>query len=202
MTNVAKTVILTSMAALLVGCSTGPTRIDPTGDQAVVTQGIDYEAFVAWSGQLTDKMLASGFLQDYPRPVRMVVSDVENRTDLPYLPEEGMIGRIRSKLGSSGQVRYVSSIGTDAVDRMNLDVRELDRDPRFERREEQGPGTLVRPRLSLGAQILSYNAVAGRERQDTYEVRMYVTDLDTGEVVWEDFSEPIAKFARRGVLGF
>ena len=46
-----------------------------------------------------------------------------------------------------------------------------------------------------------FGARAGREKQNTYEVRMFVTDLKTGEVVWEGFSDPVAKKFKKGRMG-
>jgi len=189
----------------LTGCGTPPHQIEPTGDEKVTSMGVDYDGILTWSESLTRRMLASGFLEAeayQPHPVRMVISDIENRTDLPGLPTEMLIGRIRSVLLSSGKVRVLSSYGREATDTMVDETDDVARDPRFENPDwQQEEGRLSLARLSLRAQVLFHASRAGRARQNTYEVRLFVSDLANGEVVWEGFSDPIAKKSVRPGIG-
>ncbi len=198
------TVVLALMIApALVGCGSKPTRIDPTGDRKLTTMEADYDEIVEWSAQLTDRMLAAGYLdhQEYqPHPVRMVVSDIENKTDIANFPYEMMIGRIRASLLNSGKVRYVATYGRDGTDTMPDATQDLPNDPKFENPQWLDQKFSV-ARLSLRTQILYRSARAGRDSQNTYEVRMFVVDNANGEVVWEAFSDPIGKRATRPVFG-
>jgi len=191
----------------LAGCSSQPRRIDPTSDEAVTSMGVDYNELVEWSGTLTNRMLDHRFLDrpEYkPYPVLMVVSQIENKTDLPRLSEyqDVFIGRIRAALNNSGKVQYVAGLGYDITDPMIDEERELAGDPRYQDAPQDEPATLERPRLSLRTRILYIPARVGDTRQNTYEVRMLVTDLVTGRVVWEGFSDPVTKQQSRATFGF
>lgn len=188
--------------ALLAGCRSGPQRIDPHSDRAITTMGVDFAEIVEWSETLTRRMVDSGvFERGYQQPVPMVVSDVENRTDLSQFPKESMLGRIRSTLLQSGKVVFVATYGTDARDEMVRDTQELARDPLFDQSQVPALGQATVAQLSLRTQILWHHAAAGRAQQNTYEVRMLVNDVRTGQVVWEGFSDPIAKARSRGGVG-
>jgi len=195
---------LALIAGSLVACgASAPKRIDPTGDRKVTTMEVDYDEIIEWSTDLTDRMLASRFLDvaEYqPHPVRMVVSDIENKTDMAGFPYEMMMGRIRATLLNSQKVRYVATYGRDGTDTMPADTEELPRDPRFENPEWTQQKFSV-ARLSLRTQILYRAAASGRQRQRTYEVRMFVVDNANGEVVWEGFSDPVGKVSSRPRIG-
>ncbi len=189
---------------LVAGCKSGPKRIDPQSDEALTTMGVDFAEIEEWSETLTRRMLDSGFLDrgNYGLPVTMVVSDIENRTDLSQFPRESMLGRIRATLQQSGKVNFVSTYGQDGIDTMTRDTQGLANDPLFDPRQVPAPGQASVARLSLRTQILWHHAAAGRARQNTYEVRMFISDVVNGLVVWEGFSDPIAKAKSRGGIGF
>ena len=69
------------MLAGLAGCESGPRRIDPTSDDKIVSAGVDYDEILEWASTLSQRMLVSGFLDSYERPVPMVVSKIENKTN-------------------------------------------------------------------------------------------------------------------------
>lgn len=188
---------------LIAGCRSGPKRIDPQSDDAVTSMGVDFAEIVEWSETLTRRMVDSAFLdRGYNLPVVMVVSDIENKTDLSQFPRESMLGRIRSTLLQTGKVIFTSAYGRDATDVMTRDTQDLADDPLFDSSQVPALGQASVARLSLRTQILWHHAAAGRARQNTYEVRMLVTDVVTGQVVWEGFSDPIAKARSRGGIGF
>lgn len=205
MRNLTLTVILTSVAFTAVGCNSGPRRIDPTGSEAVTTMGVDYAEVLEWSSTLTNRMINSAFLDTGEfgeQPIRMVVSTIENRTDISNFPTDSMLGRIRASLRSSGKIRMVSTYGDDARDAMPGQTQQLENDPNFENPEWREQGSFSVARLSLRTRILYIGAAEGRDRQKTYEVRMWVTDNRNGEVVWEGFSDPISKVGRRAAVGW
>ena len=190
-------------AAAVPGCANdSPQRIDPTSDKKVTSMGVDYDEIVEWSQTLTDRMLADGFLDNYQKPVPMAVSTIENKTNLSHFPKESMLGRIRAKLRSSGKVKYVSTYGHDATDDMVGDTQELRNDPRFDSKQVPTEGQWTVGRLTLRTQVLYQGARANERAQNTYEVRMFVSDVKNGEVVWEGFSDPIAKVSKKPGLGW
>jgi len=191
--------------ALLVGCQSGPKRIDPGGDERVVSAGVDYAEIVEWTDTLTARMLSSGFLDSGEfgaKPVKMVVSKIENKTDLSQFPHELLLSNIRSSLLSSGKARFVSTYGSDGIDEMTRDTQELKDDPLFDSSQvpEQGQASVAR--LSLRTQILWSHSLGKREAQNTYVVRMWVSDVKNGETVWEQRSDPIAKKFEKGSVSW
>lgn len=186
---------------LLFSCTTEPKRIDPDGDEAVVSAGVDYNEIVEWTDTLTQRMLNSGFLDTGefgPKPVKMVVSDIENKTDLSHFPKELLLGNIRSALLQSGKARWVSTYGADGTDEMTRDTQGLKDDPLFDSSQvpEQGQATVAR--LSLRTQILWVQSQGTKMAQNTYVVRMFISDVKNGEIVWENRSDPIAKKYEKG----
>src|SRR5690606_18244117 len=124
--------ILGAMLALT-ACSRGPERIDPYSDDKVTSMEADYNELVEWAETLTNRMLQDGYLDDPAfgaQPVPMVISTVENLTDMSRLPKEMVIGRVRAALRSSEKVRIVSSYGDEATDHMALDQQDIHNDPR------------------------------------------------------------------------
>jgi PBP1b-binding outer membrane lipoprotein LpoB len=96
----------------------------------------------------------------------------------------------------------ISSYGDMDQDHMALDTQDLAHDPRFNRQTAPRQGQLKVARLSLRTQFLFRGARADHSAQNTYEVRLFVTDTETGEVVWEGFSDPIAKRTDKARIGF
>lgn len=187
---------LITLLAVASSCGTAPKRIDPLGEEAVTSMGVDYQELIEWSEVLTGRMLESGFLRSEefgPKPVKMVVSDIENKTDLSQFPNEMVIGRMRSNLLKSGLVRFVSTYGADGRDEMTRDTQFLKDDPLFDSAQVPELGQATVASLSLRTQILWARSGAGKKSQNTYEVRMFITDVRNGEVIWEDFSTPVAK---------
>ncbi|MDE0891265.1 MAG: hypothetical protein OSB14_03685 [Planctomycetota bacterium] len=191
--------------ALAAGCGSAPKRIDPLGEEAVTSMGVDYRELIEWSEVLTGRMLESGFLRSEefgPKPLKMVVSDIENKTDLSQFPNEMVIGRMRSNLLKSGLVRFVSTYGSDGIDEMTRDTQFLKDDPLFDSSQVPELGQATVASLSLRTQILWARSGTSKKSQNTYEVRMFVTDVRNGEVVWEDFSTPVAKRQVKAGIGW
>ena len=201
----AQAACLIPVLALAASCGSAPKRIDPYGDEAVTSMGVDYNEVVDWSETLTVRMLSSGFLRSEefgPKPVKMVVSDIENKTDLSQFPKEMVLGRMRTNLLGSGLVRFVSTYGADGTDELTRDTQFLREDPLFDANQIPELGQATVAGLSLRTQILWARSGNAKNSQNTYEVRMFVTDVRNGEVVWEDFSEPVAKRHSRASVGF
>jgi PBP1b-binding outer membrane lipoprotein LpoB len=144
-------------------------------------------------------MLVDGFLEQYPKPVIMQVSTIENKTSIPDVPTEMVIGRIRSALRQDNRVRFVATLGSDGRDQAVRDNTALVNDPMFDQKqvaERTAQGTASVPMLSVNTQVLSAYERNPVARQRNYEMRMWVVDLRTGETVWEGFSNPVSKKSR------
>ncbi len=201
----AQLLLLLPLFALTSACQNEPKRIDPAGDEAVVSAGVDYNEIVEWTDKLTQRMLGSGFLDTGefgPKPLKMVVSDIENKTDLSHFPSDILLGNIKASLLESGKARFVTTYGSQGTDEMTRDTQGLKDDPLFnsEQVPQQGQATVAR--LSLRTQILWVRSQGTKKAQNTYEVHMWVTDVANGEEVWRGRSDPIAKKFKKGSVGW
>ncbi len=201
----AKLLLLLPLLSLAPACQTGPRRIDPGGDESVVSAGVDYAEIIEWTDTLTQRMLSSGFLDTGEfgtQPIKMVVSTIENKTDLSHFPTELVLTNIRTSLLQSGKARWVSTYGADATDEMTRDTQELKDDPLFNSSQVPEMGQASVARLSLRTQILWTHSQGLDDAQNTYIVRMWVTDVRNGETVWENQSNPIAKKFEKGSVSW
>ncbi|MDZ4832045.1 MAG: hypothetical protein SGJ09_17850 [Phycisphaerae bacterium] len=202
--NAAARLILTIVAAsslIPAACNAPPKRIDPTGPEAITTRHLDYSDLREWSDSLTQEMLIDGFLDQYPKPTIMQVSNVENKTSIADINTEMVLGRIRSNLRKDNRVRFVATLGTDAIDNSVRENTQLPNDPMFNKEqaiERTAQGTATVPMLSVNTQILSAYERNSRASQSNYEMRMWVVDLKNGETVWEGFSNTVAKLQKGG----
>lgn len=202
------------MAGLaLAGCASsqqvqGPQRVSP--DDRINSRGLDRLEMDEAADELTRRMLNSGFLDryvrqaqvvengqvyTYPEPARMVVSEIENLSDIPRFPKEIVATRVRTRLLESGKVQFVSFFGKDGTDEYATGIQDDLREQFKELDESSLPAgkSLQAPRLSLRTQIQYATATNGQLRQNDYQIRMFVSDMQTGVVVWEGVSEPVSK---------
>jgi len=196
--------ILLGLPLILGACSTVE-RVDPNSDDAVTTMGVDYDELTEWSETLTRRMLDSRFLDDPElgdHPIYMVVSKIENKTDLSNFPTEVVLGQIRASLLQSEKVRFVTTYGDDATDRMTRETQGMVDDPMFDKDQIPEAGQAAVARLSLRTQIIWIYGQSKKEKQNTYLVRMLVTDVKSGVAIWEAESDPIAKKYSKGGLGW
>ena len=191
------TLLLSTFAlASLTACNSAPRRIDPTGPEAITSAQLDYSDLREWADSLTQEMLQDGYLERYPKPVLMQVSTVKNKTSIPDINTEMVLGRIRANLRKDDRVRFVATLGSDARDEAVRENRELTNDPMFNQQqvaEKTAQGTASVPSLSVNCEILSAVQRTQTARQRNYEMRMYVVDLRTGETMWEGFSNTVGK---------
>lgn len=191
--------------AALPACASGPKRVDPGGNETVTSAGVDYNEIVEWTDKLTQRMLSDGFLDSGEfgaKPVKMVVSQIQNKTDLSHFPHEILLGNIRSALRSSGKARFVSTYGADGTDQITRDTQELKNDPLFDSSQVPESGQATVARLGLATEIIGMRSQGLDEAQNTYVVFMQVTDVKNGEVIWEGRSDPIAKVYEKGTVSW
>ena len=199
--------VFLSLLPLAACKSQGPTRIDATGDEKVTSTGLDYGEFVEIAADMANRLVSQKtFLDQSPYqeslPVRMVLSDVDNKTDLRNFPSNQITGRVRSAGLNSGKIRFVSSLGGEGTDVFVQESQEAKDDPRFKKEDIPEEGSLRYPRLSLRTIIDVIKASDGRARQNTYVVHMFVSEIKTGDILWEEFSNPIAKKTEKGHVGY
>ncbi len=191
-------------AALLLstGCKPTPERVDPSGNEAIVTMGIDYADAQEIATNMATQMLQSERIVSYrttPRPILARYNPTVNKTSMPdrEIPVEVMSTAIRSRLISSGQMELTAALQTaEGSDASVREARDLARDPMFDQKtvQETGPmGTVEAPMLSINSELLSVYAANREQKQRTFELRVFVVDLKTGRTVWESQSRPIAK---------
>lgn len=197
--------LCTPLLALATACQSGPKRVDPGGDGTVTSAGVDYNEIVEWTDRLTQQMLASGFLDSGefgPKPVKMVVSKISNKTDLSHFPEEVLIGKIRTALLQSGKARFVTTYGAEGTDEITRDTQELKNDPLFDKSQVPQSGQATVARLALATTISWQHSQGLDEAQNTYIVQMQVTDVTNGEEIWRGESNPIAKVFEKGSVSW
>lgn len=200
-----KSLTLILSLPLLVGACSSVERIDPNSDDAVTTMGVDYDELTEWSDTLTRRMLDSGVL-DNPKfgepPITMVVSKIENKTDLSNFPTEIVMGQIRAALLQTQKARFVTTYGDDMRDEMTRDTQDLANDPLFDSSQIPEQGQAAVARLSLRTQIIWQYGQSSKSKQNTYVMRMSVTDVKTGIEEWAALSDPITKKYKKGGLGW
>ena len=200
-----KLLLLIPLLLVSTACQYGPRRIDPQGPDAVVSAGVDYSELLEWSENLTQQMLDSQLLENdayAPQPVAMAVSEIQNKTDLAHFPSELILSNIRKTLSESGKAKWVSTYGSDGVDPITRETLDLKKDPLFDSSQVPEPGQATVATLSLRTQILWLYSQGYREAQNTYVVRMWISDVRTGEMVWEAQSTPIAKKFEKGSVSW
>lgn len=190
--------VLAALATvLLAGCSQPPKRIDPTGTEAVTSMSVDYGDAQEIAASLTHKMLSSSAFNQYPRPVLARYNNTVNNTSDPSVPASIVNTRIRSTLLNSGQIQFTSALRTaEGHDQGVREARELANDPMFNQQSVQQSGAMNAvdaPQISVNSEFQSVYSSDGKTKQRTYQLRIFVTDLLTGRVIWEDSSKPIAK---------
>ena len=192
------TIALLSLVMLASCASRAPRRVDATGDESVVSSDLDYGEFVEIAADMANRLVSQPNFLSYPPyqdqlPIKMVLSDVENRTAIRNIPTNQITGRVRSAGLNSGKIRFVSSFGGGTTDSVVQGSQDAANDPRFKQSEVPAQGSLTYPQTALKTVIDQFYATDGRARQNTFVVHMFVSDISSGEILWEEFSEPIAK---------
>ncbi|MBM4113127.1 MAG: hypothetical protein FJ253_07100 [Phycisphaerae bacterium] len=181
-------------------CDSPPKRIDPTGPEAVTGMGVDYGDAQEIADSLCRQMLASPAFLRYQQPVLARYNNTINNTSDPNLPINIVNTRIRSTLLNSGQIQFTSALRTaEGHDPSVREARELADDPMFNQQSVQESGAMnavEAPKVSVNSEFQSAYSTDGSSKQKTYQLRVFVTDLLSGRVIWEQTSKPIAKVGR------
>lgn len=189
-----------SAALVASACSQPPKRIDPTGQEAVTGMGVDYGDAQEIAESMCRQMLASSAFMRYQQPVLGRYNNTINNTSDPNLPINIVNTRIRSTLLNSGQIQFTAALRTaEGHDPGVREARELADDPMFNQQSVQESGAMNAvdaPKISVNSEFQSAYSTDGTSKQKTYQLRIFVTDLLTGRVIWEGTSKPIAKVGR------
>jgi PBP1b-binding outer membrane lipoprotein LpoB len=195
-----------ALVALPAGCKNEPVRVDPTGNEAITTMGLDYGDSQEIASNMADQLLQSQKLATYrstPKPILARYNNTVNQTSIPdrELPVTMVNTAIRSRLIRSGDFEFTAALQTaEGADPSVREARELANDPMFDQSsvQETGPmGTVEAPRLSVNSELLSAYSANASSAQRTFELRVFVVDLRTGRTVWESTSKPISKVGTR-----
>ncbi len=185
------------LAMAPVACNQPPKRIDPTGPEAVTGMGVDYGDSQEIAESLCRQMLASPAFMRYQQPVLARYNPTVNNSSDPNAPLNIVNTRIRSTLLNSGQVQFTSALRTaEGHDPGVREARELAEDPMFNQQSVQESGAMgavEAPKVSVNSEFQSAYSTNGSLKQKTYQLRIFVTDLLSGRVIWEGTSKPVAK---------
>jgi len=189
--------LATLSALVLTACEQPPKRIDPTGREAVTGMGVDYGDSQEIAESLTRQMLSSPAFLRYQQPVLARYNNTINNTSDANLPANVVNTRIRSTLLNSGQIQFTAALRTaEGHDPGVREARELANDPMFNQQSVQQSGAMnavEAPQISVNSEFQSVYSTDGKAKQKTYQLRVFVTDLLSGRVIWEGTSKPIAK---------
>lgn len=204
---------LPSLAALLAlapvtlnGCNNDPVRVDPSGNEAITTMGLDYGDSQEIATNMADQLLQSQKLSAYrtgPKSILARYNNTVNKTSLTEreIPLSTVTTAIRSRLIKSGEFEFTAALQTaEGADPSVREARDLANDPMFDQKTVQETGAMGAvdaPRLSVNSELLSVYSANKSDSQRTFELRVWVVDLLNGRTIWESTSRPISKVARR-----
>jgi PBP1b-binding outer membrane lipoprotein LpoB len=168
---------------------------------------LDYDDFAEVAADLANKLVGQPtFLDRAPyaehQPVDMVLSDVVNNTSLRNLQTTLITGRVRSAGLNSGKLVFVSSFGGGPTDSVVQGSQDAANDPRFNQTNVPKQGSLAYPQTALRTEINEVRSTDGRNRQNSFVVHMFVSEISSGRILWEEFSTPVKKKAKKGRVGY
>jgi penicillin-binding protein activator len=195
--------VAAGMSAACGGCAMFRAKVsetDPDQPRHLGT-GYDYTDLKTISERVTQKFLASPFLEGQAEPPVMMIAGVQNRTS-QYVDGKNLTDRIRTMIFPTGKVRFINEARRDDL------------------LAEQGysaanatPETQVAVGRQLGARYMMSGSLtemkSGTPRQvrvSKTEIRYYkltfeVTDLESGEITWLN-EEEFAREARLPLIGW
>ncbi len=190
-----KTLFISSSAIfsllLLCGCGSSAKRIDPSGDQGLVTTGdINTRDWQDVSTRCVNSLIASGALNRADgRKSVIMISSIKNSTDRAV--NTGLLtNKIRQSILASGKALTTTAVGAKgAEDKATRQVRDLENDDIFNARTVAKRGTVIAPDMSLSGEIIKAETRDGRKIEANYMFHVVMTDLNTGLAVWEDTFE-------------
>jgi uncharacterized protein (TIGR02722 family) len=188
-------------ALLLAGCGSPPNSVqyvDPNGPRTIVSLNqIDIQDFNSAAATMTQSLLNSGVLEKAPsQPAVMAISRITNDTGQQF-DTDNLIKNIRVALNNSGKVvtTTTTGLGGKAEDPLARDAGNM----QAFMQGQQAPSRI--PFFSLSGKILVSTAKAGDIYQRTYTFQLSLTEISSGNAVWED-QKQITKQGKQPAVGF
>jgi len=186
-------------ALLLAGCGSPPNSaqyVDPNGPRTIVSLNqIDIQDFNNAGNAMVQDLLNSGVLEKAPQqPAVLAISRITNDTTQQF-DTDMLIKNIRVALLNTGKVVTTTTFGTNAEDKMAQDAGNMQA---FMNGQSQ-PTRI--PYYTLSGKILVSTAKAGDVYQRTYIFQLSMTEVSSGNAVWEDQKE-ITKQGQKPAIGW
>jgi uncharacterized protein (TIGR02722 family) len=185
----------------LAGCGSPPNSaqyVDPNGPRTIVSLNqIDIQDFNSAAATMTQSLLNSGVLEKAPsQPAVMAISRITNDTGQQF-DTDNLIKNIRVALNNSGKVvtTTTTGLGGKAEDPLARDAGNM----QAFMQGQQAPSRI--PFFSLSGKILVSTAKAGDIYQRTYTFQLSLTEISSGNAVWED-QKQITKQGKQPAVGF
>jgi penicillin-binding protein activator len=195
--------LLVILSVLISACGTSPKRVNPTGDNTIVTtHDINVKDWQTAAKQCINSLLESGTLErDDGRKTIVMVGNVKNRTT-EHVNTSILTNKIREAILQSGKAVTTTAVGASGPeDSSTRDVRELKHDEVFHPKTIQKNGTAISPDMSLAGSIIQQKTKYGRKEESYFFFHMTLTDLKTGLALWEDNVE-IVKQNKKPFVGY
>ena len=184
-----KTAGIVLAAAMVTGCATKTTYVDPAKDNVVV-MGLDYKDFEKAASQAVDEIVASPLMVHpesakgarYVLAVSKVLNDTTQRIDTDQLTK-----KIRIDLLQSGRFITTTAVGLNGPeDRMTGQVRDLADSKMINKDTVKGNGTVVAPDFSMSGKIIQRTHKVDRSTQQVdYYFQLTLTNLENGLAYYE-----------------
>lgn len=189
-----------ALAVMLTSCGTPPQRLDPAGNQGIIsTDKIDFKDFQIAAEKGINSLLTSGALNRADgRKTVIMVSEVRNNSSMRTLNTQILTDKIRQAILRSGKAMATSAVG-QGKDNAVKQVRDLENSEMFNQNTVQKQGTVIAPDMSLSGEITQEMRKSGRTEESYFFIHMVVTDLSNGLAVWEDNVE-ILKQGKKSIF--
>lgn len=187
-------------AALVVGCASKASYVDPASSRLVTSvDAINIQDFAqasdAMVNSLIDNLINPGSLQSgMPgQPALLAISRIQNNTG-QQLDTDMLVKKMRVALLRTGKVLTSTTIAFGGPE-----------DPLAAEEKQLSGGTNAtanrRPDYTLSGKIIEDRAQAGKVRQAAYIFQLSLTKTPEGVAVWED-EKTIVKQGSRPSVGF
>ena len=162
--------------------------VDAGDSRAYASMGLDYHDIESVAEKSIASLLSSGYVRGIKQPKVLVISDIINDT-MQNIDVEQLSRKITRDMRNSGKFKLSLAISGSGAsgDKMIDSIRAKTRgNEEFDQYSVIEKGQLKGAQLSLSGKIWQKNVkVSGKQRTD-YFFLLTLTDLATGEVVWDD----------------
>lgn len=183
-------IVFLGLVSVLVfsACNNGPEYVDAGDSRAYASMGLDYHDIESVAEKSIASLLSSGYVRGIKQPKVLVISDIINDT-MQNIDVEQLSRKITRDMRNSGKFKLSLAISGSGAsgDKMIDSIRAKTRgNEEFDQYSVIEKGQLKGAQLSLSGKIWQKNVkVSGKQRTD-YFFLLTLTDLATGEVVWDD----------------